>query len=232
MPVELRELSRAFTQATRSLAAHEANLREGELKQELLIKEIHHRVKNNLQIIASLLNLQANRIRVPRLRAEFASARDRVRALATLHRYLYSEGDLQTLNMRSFLQELCTQLFQAIGEKQGRRIQLHIEAPEIAMATDQAVPLSLIVTEAVSNAVKYAFPGGRSGHVHVSLAELDDGMGRLVIEDDGVGIPAGRAETESGVRDGLGIQLIRGFARQLGAVLAVHEGRVARGRCG
>ena len=224
MPVEIRELSRAFTQATRSLAAHEATLGEAEIKQELLIKEIHHRVKNNLQIIASLLNLQANRIRVPEARAEFASARDRVRALATLHRYLYSEGDLQTLNMRSFLRELCAQLFQAIGEKAGHRIQLHIEAPEIAMATDQAVPMALIVTEAVSNAIKYAFPNGRSGHVHVSLSELGDGMGLLVIQDDGVGIPAGRAETETGVRDGLGIQLIRGFARQLGAVLAVQEG--------
>ncbi len=224
MPAELRELSRAFKQATRSLALHEQELREAEAKQELLIKEIHHRVKNNLQIIASLLNLQANRIRQPEARAEFASARDRVRALATLHRYLYSEGDLQTLNMRSFLQELCTQLFQAIGEKQGHRIQLHIEAPEIAMATDQAVPLSLVVTEAVSNAVKYAFPSGRRGSVRVILSELGGGMGRLVIEDDGIGIPAGRAETETGIRDGLGIQLIRGFARQLGARLDVREG--------
>ena len=223
MPLELRELSHAFHQATRSLAAHENGLREAEDRQELLIKEIHHRVKNNLQIVASLLNLQANRIRVPEARAEFASARDRVRALATLHRYLYSEGDLQTLNMRSFLQELGGQLFQAIGEKQGSRIGLHIEAPEIAMATDQAVPLALVVTEAISNAVKYAFPGGRSGQVRVSLRELGEGMARLVVEDDGVGIPAGRTDTETGVRDGLGIQLIRGFSRQLGAQLDVRE---------
>ena len=224
MPVELRELSRAFTQATRSLARHEDNLREAETKQQLLIKEIHHRVKNNLQIIASLLNLQANRIRQPEARAEFASARDRVRALATLHRYLYSEGELQTFNMRSFLEELCGQLFQAIGEREGRRIRLEIEAPEIAMSTDQAVPLSLVVTEAVSNAVKYAFPGGRSGRVRVILAPITNGRARLAIEDDGIGIPAGRVETETGIRDGLGIQLIRGFARQLGAQLDIQEG--------
>nr|WP_321985117.1 sensor histidine kinase [uncultured Lichenicoccus sp.] len=229
MPTELRELSHAFTQATRSLARHEDNLREAETKQALLIKEIHHRVKNNLQIIASLLNLQANRIRQPEARAEFASARDRVRALATLHRYLYSEGELQTLNMRSFLHELCGQLFQAIGEREGRRIRLEIEAPEIAMSTDQAVPLSLVVTEAVSNAVKYAFPGGRSGHVQVSLAPITNGRARLAIEDDGVGIPAGRVETETGIRDGLGIQLIRGFARQLGAQLEIQEGWTAKG---
>ncbi|WP_419728786.1 sensor histidine kinase [Lichenicola sp.] len=224
-PVELRQLSRAFTQATGALAAHEERLRRAEAKQELLIKEIHHRVKNNLQIIASLLNLQANRIRQPEARAEFASARDRVRALATLHRYLYSEGELHTLNMKSFLEELCGQLFQAIGEKEGRRIRLEIEAPEIVMSTDQAVPLALVVTEAVSNAIKYAFPAGRSGLVSVKLAEETEGFATLVIEDDGIGIPAGRAETETGIRDGLGIQLIRGFARQLAATLEVVEGR-------
>ena len=226
-PIELRQLSRAFAQATQALAAHEERLRRAETKQELLIKEIHHRVKNNLQIIASLLNLQANRIRQPEARAEFASARDRVRALATLHRHLYSEGELHTLNMRSFLEELCGQLFQAIGEKQGGRIRLVIEAPEIVMSTDQAVPLALVVTEAVSNAIKYAFPGGRGGVVSVRLAEEVAGIATLVIEDDGVGIPAGRTETESGVRDGIGIQLIRGFARQLGATLEVTEGVAA-----
>ena len=228
MPSELRELSRAFHLATRTLATHERDLRDAGVRQELLIKEIHHRVKNNLQIVASLLNLQANRIRQPEARAEFASARDRVRALATLHRYLYSEGELHTLNMRLFLHELCAQLFQAIGERQGHRIRLAIEAPEIAMSTDQAVPLALVVTEAVSNAVKYAFPGGRRGEVRVTLCELPGGQARLVIEDDGIGIPAGRTETETGVRDGLGIQLIRGFSRQLGAELEVREGAGTR----
>ncbi len=230
-PIELRQLSRAFADATYALNAHEEQLKIAESHQALLIKEIHHRVKNNLQIIASLLNLQANRIRQPEARAEFASARDRVRALATLHRHLYSEGELHTLNMRSFLVELCGQLFQAIGEKEGRRIRLEIEAPEIVMSTDQAVPLALVVTEAVSNAIKYAFPGGRSGVVSVHLAEEMEGIAKLVIQDDGIGIPAGRAETETGIRDGLGIQLIRGFARQLGATLEVLEGEAdATGR--
>ena len=230
-PIELRQLSRAFADATFSLGAHEERLRVAETNQALLIKEIHHRVKNNLQIIASLLNLQANRIRQPEARAEFASARDRVRALATLHRHLYSEGERHTLNMRSFLVELCGQLFQAIGEMEGRRIRLRIDAPDIVMSTDQAVPLALVVTEAVSNAIKYAFPGGRSGVVSVQLTEEMEGIAKLVIQDDGIGIPAGRAETETGVRDGLGIQLIRGFARQLGATLEVVEGEAdAAGR--
>jgi two-component sensor histidine kinase len=222
-PIEVRDLALSFAEATRSLAEQSEKLRVATEKQDLLIREIHHRVKNNLQIVASLLNLQASRIRQPEARAEFASARDRVRALATLHRHLYSEGELSSINMRSFLKELCGQLFDAMGERLGGRIGLTIEAAELELSSDQAVPLSLIVTEAVSNALKYAFPGGRAGHVAIFLSAAE-GMATIVIQDDGVGIPAGRAETETGTRDGLGIQLIRGFAKQLGATLDVHEG--------
>ncbi len=227
MPTEVVDLSHAFSHATGALAEHEAQLRSAAAQQQLLIQEIHHRVKNNLQIVASLLNLQASRIRLPEAKAEFQAARDRVRALATLHRHLYADGELRTINMRSFLTELSGQLFQAMGEREGDRIGLTVDAPELQMSSDQAVPLSLIVTEAVSNAIKYAFPGGRRGHIAVHLV-ADEDFAHLVIEDDGVGIPAGRGESESGPRDGLGIQLIRGFARQLGATLIVREGNGTR----
>lgn len=229
MPTELAELSGAFRQATGALAQREADLRAAISQHELLLQEIHHRVKNNLQIVASLLNLQANRIRLPEAKAEFEAARDRVSALATLHRHLYADGELRSINMRSFLTELCQQLFHAMGERKGERIQLAIDAPELQMASDQAVPLALIVTEAVSNAVKYAFPGGRAGHVSVRLsAEPGADAAHLVVEDDGIGIPEGQGESESGPRDGLGIHLIRGFSRQLGAELTVHEGNGTR----
>jgi len=193
------------------------------IEQDLLMQEIHHRVKNNLQIVASLLNLQASRIRLPEARAEFQSARDRVRALATLHRHLYAHGEVHTIDMREFLVELCGQLFQAMGETPGKRLQLHIDATELKMSSDQAVPMALIVTEAVSNAVKYAFPAGRHGNVWVRLS-TDGEMAELQVRDDGVGIPAGRVETEAGTRDGIGLQLIRGFSRQLGATLDVQKG--------
>jgi len=224
---ELRQLTIAFRRATLTLRRQESRLAAAADQQELLMQEIHHRVKNNLQVIASLLNLQASRIRLPEARAEFQSARDRVRTLATLHRHLYAHGEVHTINMREFLVELCSQLFQAMGEKAGERLRLEIEAPELKMSSDQAVPLALIVTEAVSNAVKYAFPGGRRGSISVVLkADLDHA--ELEIRDDGVGIPAGRVETEAGTRDGIGIQLIRGFARQLGARLEVEEGHGTR----
>ena len=221
-PLEVRQLATSFAEAAASLDEHAARHRRGLEQQELLMREIHHRVKNNLQIVASLLNLQAARIRQPEARAEFASARDRVRALATLHRHLYLQGEVHTIDMPGFLKELCNQLFQAMGETPGRRISLSIDASPLQMSSDQAVPLSLIVTEAVSNAVKYAFPRGRGGNVHVALT-TDGQTADLVVEDDGVGIPAGKSETETGTRDGIGLTLIRGFARQLGATMTVQE---------
>ena len=221
-PTEIRALAATFAEATLAVADHAARHQVSVAQQELLMREIHHRVKNNLQIVASLLNLQASRIRVPEARAEFASARDRVRALATLHRHLYMQGEVHTIDMPGFLVELCSQLFQAMGEVPGQRIQLAIEASPLQMSSDQAVPLSLVVTEAVSNALKYAFPDRRSGHITVRLTS-DEHNADLLVEDDGVGIPAGQIDTEAGPRDGLGITLIRGFARQLGATLTVHE---------
>ena len=231
LPVELGSLVAAVLRGTARLTEREAALRAATVQQELLMQEIHHRVKNNLQIVASLLNLQASRIKVPAARAEFQSARDRVRALATVHRHLYAHGELHTINLRAFLAELCGQLFSAFGEVPGVRIALHIDAPELQMSSDQAVPLALIVTETVSNAVKYAFPDGRRGNVTVKLT-ADDETAELAVIDDGVGLEAGQAASGDGVgegrRDGIGLQLIRGFARQLGGTLSVEDGNGTR----
>jgi two-component sensor histidine kinase len=227
VPLEVRDLSASFAQAANALAEREQQLRTAMAQQELLMQEIHHRVKNNLQIVASLLNLQASRIRLPEAKREFQSARDRIRALATLHRHLYAYGDLHTINMPSFLNELCGQLLQAMGERPEHgapRIEVHIEASELQISSDQAVPMALIVTEAVSNAAKYAFPGGRPGQIQVRLTTHGN-EALLVIEDNGVGLPVGPTETDGGLRDGIGLHLIRGFARQLGGELKLtHEG--------
>ncbi len=229
-PREIAALSLSFGRAVAALDQREVQLREAGTQQELLMQEIHHRVKNNLQIVASLLNLQASRIKLPEARAEFQAARDRIRALATLHRHLYAYGELHTINMRSFLIELCSQLLQALGETAaGGRIKLDIEAPELRISSDQAVPMALIVTEAVSNAAKYAFPGGRSGHIAVRLLVIDEGAAqetlRLTIEDDGVGIVSQPRDTPTEARSGIGTHLIRGFAKQLQATMTLtHDG--------
>ncbi|MFW7266904.1 sensor histidine kinase [Gluconacetobacter sp. Hr-1-5] len=222
MPIEIRQLARAFTQATRSLARDERRLARAAVRQELLLKEMHHRVKNNLQIVASLLNLQANRIRQAEAREEFAQARDRVRALATLHRYLYAEGELFSMNMEHFVTELCGQIMQAAGHAGSGQLALSVEAATLELEPDQAVPLALIITEIVSNAIKHAFADGRRGTISVRLERVEPGQARLDIADDGIGL-AGGYQQASEERSGIGMQLIRGFARQLGGSLKIIE---------
>ena len=219
MPAELAALRDSFAQASAALAEQEQQLRGALARQDLLLHEVHHRVKNNLQIVASLLSLQGSRIQQPEAKAEFSSARDRVRALATLHRHLYAHGELQTINMRSFLSELCGQMFQALGEVPGQRIALELDAPELEISSDQAVPLSLLITEAVGNALKHGFPDGRSGVIRVLMAVSAE-VATLTIADDGVGAGVAAADR----RRGIGLQLMRGFARQLGATLEPRGG--------
>ncbi|QNT78590.1 sensor histidine kinase [Entomobacter blattae] len=218
MPLELRQLGFSFMRATRRLTRHEEHLIVVDQKQKLLIREIHHRVKNNLQIIASLLNLQMNRIKNPQSRAEFATARERVKALATLHRYMYGEdSDVQAVNMRHFMEELCCQIIQAFGYDSGDTlVSFQSSVEDITLTIDQAVPLALIVTEILSNSLKYAFVGRKKGTITITLCHGEPGTIKLTIADDGVGFNLERNQEE---RKGIGMQLIKGFARQIGASL-------------
>jgi two-component sensor histidine kinase len=214
MPLELQRLGQAFTRATRRLSRQEKRLKKAVAHQALLMKEIHHRVKNNLQIVASLLNLQANQISNPEARAEFALARDRIRALATLHRTLYAEDTLTSLNMAVFLKELCEQTLHIAGAYEEGRVALDIDCDNFWMDPDQAVPLALIVTELITNAIKYAFPDGRRGTIIMRLRR-DDNQVTLYIADDGIGFDFNEEQRAQGI----GLRLIHGFVRQLRGVM-------------
>jgi two-component sensor histidine kinase len=219
-PEEVRALEQAFNDAAMAIAAREEQLNGALRQRDLLMAEIHHRVKNNLQIVASLLNLQAGRLRDPMARAEFSTARDRVQALATLHRHLYTNRTFEAIALRPFLEELSKQLFNALGEIPDRRIRLVVEAEDMEIVTDQAVSMALLVTEAVTNSIKHAFPEARTGTVTIAVhpdgTMLPEGEEEevdavvLSVHDDGQGI--GEAEEEQGI----GMRLIQGFAQHLG----------------
>lgn len=212
-PREVRAVEQAFSEAAAALARREADLRAALEQRDALMGEIHHRVKNNLQIVSSLLNLQAGRIGDPAATAEFLAARNRVRALATLHRHLYMQHSFETVSLLPFLTELTNQQFSSHNESPGERLALRLEVADIAISTDQAVSLSLLVTEAVGNAVEHAFPDDMRGTIRLSLAE-EAGMVTLIVGDDGIGIPDRKERPR-----GLGIQLMEGFAKQLGGPL-------------
>ncbi|TPG47264.1 sensor histidine kinase [Roseomonas nepalensis] len=212
-PREVRAVEQAFSEAAAALARREGDLRAALEQRDALMGEIHHRVKNNLQIVSSLLNLQAGRIGDPAATAEFLAARNRVRALATLHRHLYMQHSFETVSLVPFLTELTNQQFSSHNESPGERLALRLEVADIAISTDQAVSLSLLVTEAVGNAVEHAFPDDTRGTIRLSLAE-EGGEVTLVIADDGIGIPDRKERPR-----GLGLQLMEGFAKQLGGPL-------------
>ena len=223
-PREVRAVEQAFSEAAAALARREGDLRAALEQRDALMGEIHHRVKNNLQIVSSLLNLQAGRIGDPAASAEFLAARNRVRALATLHRHLYMQHSFETVSLVPFLTELSNQQFSSHNESPGERLALRLEIADIAISTDQAVSLSLFVTEAVGNAVEHAFPEDTRGTIRLSLSEAG-GTVALVICDDGIGIPDRKERPR-----GLGIQLMEGFAKQLGGPLT--GGRRAAGEGG
>ncbi|NKC33051.1 sensor histidine kinase [Falsiroseomonas selenitidurans] len=217
MPDEIRELAESFRAGATALAARERDLQAAIERSEILAAEVHHRVKNNLQIVSSLLALQAQRVTDGQARTEFEAARDRIGALATLHRHMYAHHDPEAIDLGAFIEELGVQLFAAIGDKPGRRIALDVAAPALRISSDQAVPLALIITEAVAAALKQGFPPGHGGRIRITVT-ADERRASLAIEDDGV-VP--RPD------DQLRALLLRGLARQLGAELKREEAGLA-----
>lgn len=216
-PREVQELGAALASASAVISERETALRAALGQRDLLMAEIHHRVKNNLQIVASLLSMQAGRLSEPRAVAEFGMARDRVQALATLHRHLYLHQSFERIALRPFLEELCRQLSDAMGTQGEEIFHIEIDADDIEIASDQAISLALLVTEAVSNAMRHAFPDGEGGTISVALQREGD-RAELRIADDG----AGMAPTEEPPQ-GLGLRLINGFAQHLGGEVEIRQ---------
>jgi PAS domain S-box-containing protein len=166
-------------------------------EKELLLREIHHRVKNNLHVISSLLSLQASQVDDAKMQGMLDELQDRVRAIATLHETLYGSQDLAHINFGPYMEEIVRRLvgFYAVDHE---RIQVRLEADDVALPLEQALPLGLIVNELFSNSLKHAFPGTRRGTIQLHFRylpetvpagqTLDGAWCELSVQDDGVGI--------------------------------------------
>jgi PAS domain S-box-containing protein len=193
---------------------------------DALLHEVNHRVKNSLQLVSSLLTLQASRAPDPSLRAALAEARARIGVVARLHQRLYQGGTHGRVELVGFLRELCADAAAALGAGDGRRVRFAFEAPadirEVFLPIDRAVPLALVVSELLTNALKYAFPPDHpGGTVRVALWAPAGGALAVLVEDDGIGLPEGFAPAASA---GVGMRVVTTLARQLAAELRIGRG--------
>ncbi len=189
-------------------------------EKEVLLQEIHHRVKNNLQVIISLLSLQAEMVGDDRIRSVLDDASNRVRTIGEMHELLYRSPDLARIEFDIYLRRLGENLFTFYGVD-SKRINLTIEPHETRLEIVQAIPCGLIANELLTNSLKHAFQDGRSGTIRVSL-NCQDKHCVLEVVDDGVGLPKGFDIDES---SSLGMKLVRVLARQLGGELVVRSER-------
>ncbi|MBU2550578.1 MAG: PAS domain S-box protein [Proteobacteria bacterium] len=184
-----------------------------ELKQaleekDLFLKEIHHRVKNNMQVISSLVKLQGDTVKDRGLEEVFRECQCRIKAMALIHEIIYRSGSLSELDMGPYVTSLAHSLFEAYDAWE-RGIRLEISAESLSLSQDLAVPCGLILNELLSNACKHAFPDGRAGLVEVTVRAVAGDEIELAVADDGVGLPAGEEGRERGP---LGLYLVRGLA--------------------
>jgi PAS domain S-box-containing protein len=186
-------------------------------ERETLLREVHHRVKNDLQLISSLLGMHGQRFENQEPAFAFEECQGRVQAIARVHEHMYQSSDLAELSFSEHLRLLALEFDQTGASPPGVALVLDI-GERVVLGVDQAIPCSMIVHELCHNAFKHAFPGGRTGSVRVSCLEQADGSVVVQVEDDGAGIPGGAAP----LMRGLGWTLIDAFARQLGAELQVR----------
>lgn len=216
-PTELRSLGDGMSQMAVAIGERDRSLRDALLQKSLLIKEIHHRVKNNLQVVMSILSLQSKRLSDPVAQAALDEMRSRINALALVHRVLYEIDDEQTVDVAHLLQLLAEQTNEAFGDDR-RDVRITVNVAPRELPSEMAVPLSLLTVEILTNAFKHAFPGGRAGTIVIALDELPDGRLRLRIIDDGVGFNVGAMHASIGAR------LIRAFGQQLGGGAIFRSG--------
>jgi two-component sensor histidine kinase len=190
-------------QLAASLLAAEAQL----LDSGMMLQEVNHRAKNNIQMAMSLLGLQMHATKSEEVRLELATAIRRLRNIAAANLMLDSQSpDEQLTSFRAYLTLICTETHQSLG---GERIALIVDVDELALDSSRAINLALIASEALTNAMKYAFPGGRQGTIRVVCNGMGE-MAVLTIADDGVGFAANARE------GALGLRLVRTLARAVG----------------
>jgi PAS domain S-box-containing protein len=202
----------------------EEELRASLREKEVLLREIHHRVKNNLQVISSLLSLQSESIGEGEAAAAFEDAQVRIRSMALIHEILYQSSNLAQVNLAAYTRRLAEELLRSY-QVEPERLRLVVETDEVWLRAEQAMPCGLILNELIANCVKHAFPDGRSGMVRVTLRTEAASQVILSVGDSGVGFPP---EVDFRHTDSLGLQLICLLTEQLSGTITLDRSEGTR----
>ena len=183
-------------------------LRSALLEKEMLLREIHHRVKNNMGIISALLKLQLRNTDDEKTRALFRESQNRILSMAMIHEKLYQSEGIHKVGFKEYIDDLAREVFASFGQDDGG-IALKTEVEDIALGMDTAIPCGLILIELLSNSLKYAFPGRRKGRISIGLRSDGSGRFTLAVADNGVGLPQGMEITRL---KSLGLRLVSDLA--------------------
>ena len=181
-------------------------------EKEVLLKEIHHRVKNNLQVISSLLKLQAAHIEDPAALEMFNESRHRIQTMALVHEKLYQSANFSRVDFGEYARSLSALLASTYRHK-AARIALKTEIEEVSLGVDVALPLGLIINELISNSLKYAFPKGGDGEIRIAINRVADNQLQLIVADNGIGFPS---DVDFRKTESLGMQLLLALSGQIG----------------
>jgi PAS domain S-box-containing protein len=214
-PLFVQSIVRDISERKKAEDAMRTALRE----KEVLLREIHHRVKNNMQVIISLLRLQSRSIEDPARLEIFKTTQDRIRSMALVHEKLYQSRDLAGIDFKGYIQSLVAHLIYSAGPA-AARIKIELELDDVELNINKAVPCGLILNELLTNAIKYAFPEGRPGTIRIRLAAPRDGRVQLTVADDGVGLPVA---VDPNNPETLGLQIVSDLARQIDAEIRIER---------
>jgi two-component sensor histidine kinase len=197
----------------------QARLQTALQEKEILLKEVYHRIKNNLQVISSLLDLQADMVADPQVRALFEDSQQRIQAVSLIHENLSETNNVKSIPAAEYIHRLSTRVFQAYTSP-GGRVTLSIQADPVWIDVKNAIPCGLIVNELLSNSLKYAFPDDRGGEITVAMRVASEGQILLIVRDTGVGFPADMDFRHAG---SLGLQLVCLLTEQLGGTIELER---------